>query len=122
MFFLTLASRGRYLKISGDLRSQCDRKKSLNVYKVAQNDFSGNLIDFGYFTKIALECERLLLKALKSAPKSNKSPNLVTLSVDLMIWAEQGAAFTPKIYSFCESMYESSIDHSLLSASQLLPF
>ena len=32
---------------------QCTRKKSLNVHKVAQNDFTTKMIDFDIFTKIA---------------------------------------------------------------------
>ena len=44
------------------------------------------MIDSDSFTKIALECEEiwpnyLLPKAIKSCPKSNKSPNPVTLPV-----------------------------------------
>ena len=44
------------------------------------------MIDFDTFTKIAEECRRIgqiycCPKALKSCPKSNKSPNLVTLFI-----------------------------------------
>ena len=47
------------------------------------------MIDFDTFTKIAYERGRfgsyLLLKALKSGLKSNKSPNLVTLGMAKLI-------------------------------------
>ena len=52
--------------------------------KVAQKWFHYKKIHFDTFPKIAYECVRFWLinccqKALKSCPKSNRSPNLVTL-------------------------------------------
>ena len=61
------------------LSTSVTRKKSPNVYKSYPK-----IIDFGIFTKNCIImweiwANKLLPKALKSCPKSNKSPNLVTL-------------------------------------------
>ena len=54
--------------------------------KVAKNDFTRYMIDFWHLHKNCLRlweiwANELLPKSLKSCPKSNKSPNLVTLFV-----------------------------------------
>ena len=60
---------------------QCDQKK------LPKNDFTGKMIDFAIFTKFAWKCgsfgELIVAKWFKSGPKSNKSPNLVTLTCSL---------------------------------------
>ena len=54
------------------------------LYKLPKNDFTWKMIEFDTFTKIALLCVRFgqincCTMALKTWPKFNKNPNLVTL-------------------------------------------
>ena len=68
--------------------AQCDQKKSSNVYKkLPKNDFTRRMIDFNTLQKLPWNVGDLgkfiVAKGFKSCPKSNKSPDLVTLAVTL---------------------------------------
>ena len=63
---------------------QCDQKKSPNVYKVAQKMISQQkgmvLTPLQILPKNVGDLGKLIItKGFKKFPKSNKSPNLVTL-------------------------------------------
>ena len=65
-------------------RLQCDQKKIAKcLQKLPKNDFTRKMIDLTPLQKMPKNVgdfgKLLLPKALKSCPKSNKSPNLVTL-------------------------------------------
>ena len=65
-------------------QEQCDQKKSPNVYKSCPKWFHYKNDRFWHLFNNCLRMwenwtNKLLPKALKSCPKSNKSPNLVTL-------------------------------------------
>ena len=73
------------------LSNQCDQKKSPNVYKsCTKNDFSRKMIDFDTCTKLPKNVEDLgkliVAKGLKSCPKTNKSPNMVTLTFSILYY------------------------------------
>ena len=63
-------------------QGQCDQKK--NRQKLPKNGFTRKMIYFETFTKIAKNvgdlAKLIAAKGFKSCPKSNKSPNLVTLN------------------------------------------
>ena len=65
------------------------RKNCQMSINVAKNDFTRKMIDFDTFTKIVLEWGNLgkliVSKVFEKMPKSNKSPNLVTL-VGKCVW------------------------------------
>ena len=70
-----------------DMKSnQCDHKKTPNVYKSCPKMMSRENERFWHIYKNCLRMwkicvNKLLPKALKTCPKLNKSPNLVTLRV-----------------------------------------
>ena len=69
-----------------DHPSQCDQKKiDKCLNKLPKNDYTRKIIDFNIFKKLSYnvgDLDKLIVaKGFKSCPKSNKSPNLVTLVV-----------------------------------------
>ena len=78
--------------------SSVTRKKSPNVYKsCTKNDFSRKMIDFDTCTKLPKNVEDLgkliVAKGLKSCPKTNKSPNMVTLTFSILYYTSSYILF-----------------------------
>ena len=83
-----------------------------------KNDFTRKMTDFNIFTKLSKNVgdlkNKLLPKALKSCPKSNKSPNLVTLMLSYKVSNEVRNFETPCYKTITALYYGFSGDFYLI--------